>query len=391
VTPPSDPTAFFERAKARSLHKLDLLDGYLKPFTYKVGSRAGAGRPQRHVWIVDGFAGAGSYRRDGDGRSQDGSPLIAAKWAKRIAIERRYPLVRCINVERDRRCHEQLVRHLAPWPDVAIALRGEFADHLDDILDTIDDDPALFFLDPFGVVGIEMQLVEQIAARRGKTELLLHFSDRTFLRMAGHLDDHGKRLPVGHKQAQGKLATLDALMGTKRWRLLCPPGADTEDAIDQVADLYLHQLREGGWTFADQIRMRDHYADRPAYRLMFATRSPHGIEVMSDRACRYERSLKDEADAGIMTLWHHDDERQHLTDLRDRIFAAGRERGTATREQIIHQIAPEAFGRYTSTDYAKAIRELVGLGLIDRPHAKGIEPREPLRFVDPPQASLLDA
>jgi hypothetical protein len=78
--------------------------------------------------------------------------------------------VRCINVERDRGCHEQLVRNLAPWPDVAIALRGEFAAHLTDILDTIGDDPALFFLDPFGISGVEMQII----ARRGKTELLLH-------------------------------------------------------------------------------------------------------------------------------------------------------------------------------------------------------------------------
>jgi three-Cys-motif partner protein len=110
--------------------------------------------------------------------------------------------------------------------------------------------------------------------------------------MAGHLDDRGNRQPVGHKLAESKLAALDDLIGTKRWRLLCAPGVDTEVAIDQVADLYLEQLRDRGWQYAHQIRMREHHADRPAYRLMFATGSPHGVELMSDIACRYEQSLK---------------------------------------------------------------------------------------------------
>jgi hypothetical protein len=92
-----------------------------------------------------------------------------------------------------------------------------------------------------------------------------------------------------------------------------------------------------------------------------------------------------------MTLWHHEHERQRLTDLRDRVFAVGRAAGTATRERLVHEIAPQQFGLYTSTDYAKAIRELVNLGCIDRPNAVAIKDREPLRFIDPPQTSLLDA
>lgn len=51
-------------------------------------------------------------------------------------------------------------------------------------------------------------------------ELLLHFSDKTFLRMAGHVDDRGDRVPVGRKVAEAKLDTLDAYVGTKRWRML---------------------------------------------------------------------------------------------------------------------------------------------------------------------------
>ncbi len=201
MAPPSDPLDFFAQAKARSLHKLNILDGYIRPFTYKLGSTAGLGRQQRHVWIIDGFAGAGSYQPGDDGRAHDGSPLLAAKWARRIQIERRYPLVRCINVERDTDCYAELLKNLAPWRDVAISLEGAFSEHLEDIIDAIGHDPALFFLDPFGVTGADMSVIKRIASREGKTELLLHFSDKTFLRMAGHLDDRGDRLPVGRKLA----------------------------------------------------------------------------------------------------------------------------------------------------------------------------------------------
>jgi three-Cys-motif partner protein len=388
VTPPADPLDFFAQAKARSLHKLDILDSYLRPLTYKLGSICGRGRRYKHIWVVDGFAGAGSYEPDDAGRVQDGSPLIAAKWAKQIAVDRRYELVRCINVERDADCFAQLQRNLAPWPNIADTIRGEFAEKLPEILALIGDDPALFFLDPFGVTGVEMEVIERIAARRGKTELLLHFSDRTFLRMAGHLDDRGDRVPVGQKVAEAKLARLDAHIGTKRWRMLCPPGANTERAIDDVAALYLDQLREHGWRFADQIRMRDRYSDRPAYRLIFATGSPHGVAMMSHIACRFERALRDEEQAGVMTLFQHDEERQHQADLRDRIVATGRAAGTTTSEELAHELTPQLFGLYVSKDYAQAIRDLVDAGLIDRANTRGIKPDEPLRFMDPPQGSL---
>ncbi len=171
--------------------------------------------------------------------------------------------------------------------------------------------------------------------------------------------------------------------------MLCTPGADTERAIDDVALLYLEQLRNNGWQFADQIRMRDHYSGRPAYRLMFATGSAHGVALMSDIACRYERSLKEEEAAGVMTLWYHDDERQHLTNLRDEIHRTGLARGGMSRERLIHELAPRLFGLYTSTDYAKAVRELVSANLIARPDAVAIEPHEVLSFVEPAQTSLL--
>jgi three-Cys-motif partner protein len=380
---------FFAEAKVRSQHKLDLYGKYLHPLVRKLGSRVGPGRPSRHIWIVDGFAGAARYEPDDGGRMQDGSPMISAKFARQISLAREYPVVRCINVERDADCYAELQRNLAPWQELVLNLPGEFSERVDDILTAIGDDPALIFLDPFGVNGIEMEIIEKLLGRAGKTELLIHFSDKTFLRMAGHLDDNDKRLPVGRKVAEAKLARLDAVIGTSLWRRLWRNGTrDTDVAIDAIVELYLSELRTR-IGYAHQVRMRDHYAQRAAYRLVFCTNSTHGVELMSDIACRYETELKATADAGAMTFWADQEAIQRMTDLRDAVYAAGLRRGTATREQIIHELAPKLFGLYTSTDYAVVIRELIAAGRIDRGNAKGIEPRESLRFIEPAQGSLL--
>ena len=323
-------------------------------------------------------------------RAEDGSPLIAAKWAKRVSIDRRYDVVRCINVERDAKCFADLEHELAPWRDLVTNLQGSFADKLPYVLEEIGEDPAFFFLDPFGVNGIEMDVLAPLIDREGKTELLIHFSDKTFLRMAGHLDENGERLPVGFKLAESKLAKLDSFIGTKRWRLLwARPDVDTEQAIAGTVDLYLGVLRDRGFTYAHQIPIRDHYSDRPSYRLIFCTRSAHGVDLMSDRACRYERQLKDVDDAGARTLFQDDEEREALTHLRDRVYEAGLRRGTASTLELVHELCPELFGRYLRSEYAKVVRELVDRALIDRSSPRGIDERELLRFVEPPQGSLL--
>jgi hypothetical protein len=90
-----------------------------------------------------------------------------------------------------------------------------------------------------------------------------------------------------------------------------------------------------------------------------------------------------------MTLWAAPERRQHLTSLRDAVYDVGLRRRVATREQIIHELAPTLFGRYITSEYARVIRELVSAGLIDRATPTGIEPREELRFVEPDQGSLL--
>jgi three-Cys-motif partner protein len=388
------PSDFFNEPKERSLDKLWLFGDYLTPLTYKLGSRCGPSRrdPWSHVWVVDGCAGAGGYKElDASGRIWDGSPLVAAKWAEQERIRRGgYPVMRCINVEADPDCFAELRRNLAPYGDVAVALQGEFVDHVNDIIAMIGNDPALVFIDPFGVNGIEMEVLERLLAQRerSKTELLIHFSDKTFKRMAGHLTENAARTPVGVKSANSKLEKLDRVIGTPLWRRIWNSALSNEEAMDKIADLYVSELRSRVG-FADQIPMRDHWGDVPPYRLVFCTGSPHGIEQMSHLAHKHEAELKARMLPGQMNLLADNEEREKLTALRNAIEALGIERGTITLDEIRHTLVPKRFRLHAHNDYAKAVRELVKAGVIERDTPTGIKDDEPLTFVPPAQGSLL--
>jgi hypothetical protein len=111
---------------------------------------------------------------------------------------------------------------------------------------------------------------------------------------------------------------------------------------------------------------------------------------MSDIACDYERSLWDAAHEGTFDLLLTEEARKRGDGaLRDLIHEAGLSTGTASRQEIVHTVVPRLFGRYRTSDYAKAIRQLVQEGGIKRASWKGIEDREPLEFVAPTQQSLL--
>jgi three-Cys-motif partner protein len=388
MAPGSDD--FFREAKLVSRFKIRLVTDYVRPFFYKLGSWA------YRVWVIDGFAGAGAYDPDPSGAREDGSPRALAKMARQLNVDRqngsrRYKAqLLTINVEREPSVFAELEANLAAYRDLAENQQGEFREHLDWILRRVGKDPALFYLDPFGVRGIEMDLIERILSRPGKTELLIHFSDRSFKRMAGHLEER-RRSDVGGRAAVAKIDELDRVMGTTRWRAIwADEQRSTDERMDAIVDLYCEQLRRRGIELVHDIRMRDDYYDSPRYRLVFATRSPHGTELMSDLACRYERELAEVAHDGSFALeWDHVEREERRVQLRTRINEYGAQHGPISLEEIIHALVPHHFGEFRKSDYAKCVRELVDSGAIRRDSSRGIKPRERLVFEPHFQPPLL--
>lgn len=384
------PTFFDDDQHEASRLKIEAYRKYLQPLAYKVLHY------YPRLWVVDAFAGAGRYAPDADGHSAEGSPLAAARFAHQYNVDnsRHAKQIKLINVESDAELFERLRMNLAPFGPVATCLHGRFQDRLTEIMRLVARDPVLFFIDPFGMEGADIRLVEQILAKRGGqrdiTELLIHFSDRTLARLAGHAADN-PRTPVGQRAAASKVAYLDAALGTTWWRgaFANPAYGSFEARCDAVAELYMHQLRARGISYVHDLRMRDSLDASPRFRLIFTTRSAHGSYLMSDIAAAHEADLFAARWDGSFEL---DWQRQKRADRRDvvrgEIHRWGVGRGSTTFEEIVLRFAPEYFGEWRTSDYAACVRELVTLGGIDRPRPEGIKPKERLRFVATLQDSL---
>jgi three-Cys-motif partner protein len=371
--------------------KIEAYRKYLQPLAYKVLHY------HRRLWVVDAFAGAGRYARDDSGYSADGSPLVAARFAHQYNVDhaREGKQISLINVERDPHLFARLQSNLTPFGPVAMNLQGRFQDHLEQIARIVGREPVLFFIDPFGMEGADIRLIERILRHRGGqrdiTELLIHFSDRALARLAGNLAEN-QRSPIGQRASSSKVAYLDAVLGTRWWRgaLVNPNLATFEARSDAIATLYAHELRKRGISHVHELRMRDKLDTSPRYRLIFTTRSAHGSFLMSDIAACHEADLfKARWEGSFEIDWQRQRRADQRDQLRSGIHRWGLERRRASFEQIVLHFAPEKFGEWRTSDYAACVRELVGLGGIDRPRgAAGIANKEQLVFTPTIQESL---
>lgn len=385
---PTDGNQFFEEQSETSRRKIEVYSKYLKPLSYKILSR------YPRLWIVDGYAGAGAYDEDAQGNRAAGSPLAAAQFARQHNVVSRTKNGReilLINVESHPERFARLEETLRPFrPDVT-NMKGRFQDRLDDVLARTAGEPALFFIDPFGMEGADIQVIERILERRGKTvtELLINFSDRGFLRMAGNLDAKASR-PQDLTAAATKVKSLDAILGTSFWQgAWRNPELTTEKKLQQVAELYAVQLRDRGIEHVHQVRMRDAWDGPAVYRLMFATRSAHGVLMLSDIVAKYERELFDVRFEGSFDLaWAAEERSKRRGALRTAIHEFGLASGGATPQQVYLHFSPIHFAEWTQKDYMECLRELVKVGGIKRTDAVGIKPKEQLLFVPIAQADL---
>ncbi len=221
---------FFEQRREWSRWKHEVLRQYLGAFAGILGWT----HPLIHY--VDGFAGAGTY---GD-PPEPGSPIIAAELAAASSEKWPYEL-RCINIEPDHDCFQNLCGATAAWaPPVVRNLRGTFDGQLEKVLGLIGADPALFFLDPFGYRGMEMSTLRTIIKRTqfpyAKTEFLINFNVGAVDRGVGWLDSFDA------PARDAFIRRLNALMGTSAWQHLNLLELTRDDRHEQLKSFYVGEL-----------------------------------------------------------------------------------------------------------------------------------------------------
>lgn len=225
------------------------------------------GRWNPRIVFIDGFAGPGQYR---DGES--GSPLIALNAIEQHASSGnlRGTEVVCIFIE-ERKDRADSLRSLlgqgANSEMVKISvLHGTFSDHMTEMLDYIDEQnlrlaPAFVMIDPFGVKGSSMGLIERILAN-AKSECFISFMYE----------------PIRRFHAQPEFESpLTELFGTEDWKQ-CLTMAESGEKKRFLHDLFRNSLKSRGAKYVVPFELWR--GGRHVYTLYFATNHEKGCNLM---------------------------------------------------------------------------------------------------------------
>ena len=256
---PTDPQAFQQARKPWSRWKHQILDSYLPAMATILQSR-------KTIYYVDGFAGPGRYTED----DTEGSPLLAARHAERLASSNSSYELKCLNVEADSEVFQNLQASTSDFDQFVHNYNGDFADFIENILKKIADRPALFFLDPIGVKELAWSTLEPLFKRTELTELLVRFDAQTALRLTGK----GEHL---HKTFNAILGENDSQYWKERLRQCGQSPAKKRDCLTQAYEEKIKSYFE----YVTRIPIKDS-DNRIKYYLLFATRNLKGVQLMND-------------------------------------------------------------------------------------------------------------
>lgn len=234
--------------------KHEVLRRYLEAWFPILGFTSG------RILFIDGFAGPGEYAG-----GEKGSPLIALDALRQHRAKFKAE-VKFVFVEQDADRASHLkgliegVRPSLPSKCEAEVLTGTFDETMSGVLDMLDAQrkklaPAFIMVDPFGVSGTPMTVLERIL-RGQKAELYVSFMYEAINRFSA--------APEFEKH-------LNALFGTPDWRKGLALAGDAKKEF--FYGLYESQLRKAG---AKHVLHFDLYeGNRLIYAIFFAT--PHWL------------------------------------------------------------------------------------------------------------------
>ena len=183
----SQRTNHFEEFKSHTELKHAILNAYIVAWAMKLLMWRRAGST---LAIVDGFAGAGQ-----DEAGNDGSPIIIARRAVEAMAAAEAanppvadPKIHLIAVEKVRRNYQKLVRVMEPFaklnPKLIHLLPGELDEHIEEIVRATRGAPTFYFLDPYGVKGLDARTYSK-ALIGNHNEVFALFSDIGATRLHG--------------------------------------------------------------------------------------------------------------------------------------------------------------------------------------------------------------
>lgn len=313
-----------------------ILGWYLVPYITKVN------RFNRLVVIVDGFAGCGAYK---DGT--EGSPIIICRVLEERAASIDAKSVG-IFIEKDAGCFAELKKNLKPYEDKQLAklVHADFTNIAPRLVKLATDSPMFFYIDPFGIKGLEFDHLEQIfkRVRIQSTEVLVNFNYKALLREASPAPE---------------LATK--VMGGDYYKaILDDQSLSSEEQETKIIQLYKDRYAKFfPYVGSCPIMYKD---DRKAkYYLIFATSKFDGIKLMNNQMGDVYREFY--ADGRLFELLPGENIRD-MASLESEILEIMRTFGIIDRLSIEKALIPKLFMRYRETDYNTVVGELLKSGRI---------------------------
>ncbi|HZG51969.1 MAG TPA: three-Cys-motif partner protein TcmP [Pyrinomonadaceae bacterium] len=376
-----DKDKFFTNPKIWSRRKHRLLGKYLPPFSAKVGSWA------KLIHCIDGFAGAAKYE---DGSS--GSPLMMAQLADKCASWRRPVNLRLINVENNPDNYKSLTYITQGWESKGIVtnLEGQFGNLVLTILSAISNDPAFFFIDPYGPTYVHFSHLLPILKREQRaTELIINFDADGLRRIADTMHSRSSTKQAV-KASLTNIENVTEIIGSDQWKELYEKGnLPTYQREKILLQIYMENIAKHDYTVT-AYPIRKSIKDTPKYFLVYCTRHPDGVVLMSNFIREEEDTLLEESTVNVhqpkFPSEEFDELRQEIIGRRKQLTALVieylRECALSTRGQIRTYFSFQRFGDFSDKDYNSVVKDLIDANrLLPRHGKKRINDDEPLTFV----------
>jgi three-Cys-motif partner protein len=351
---------FFTKIRDWAWIKHTIFSDYVVPWAMKVGTTAPV------IYVIDGFAGRGSYTDDETGDRSDGSPVIAALHARRYNARRPGRRMKLICVERDAENYEALAERMSGFTDVASVRHGSFGEIAPAIAAEIGDAPALVLIDPIGLKAIGASACSALTHRKGKTDIFVIVDFIIAYRAAGQLLDNGEPDPK-YPGAAALAANVDDFFGgTREWLPIIRSGPRCDDIERKLIDLYFENVLGGRFSYTAAYPVRRNYTAPPRYWIVNAADILDAFELFADEIVKidkalYLRTYGENTLPGMAEEMYERELEVRSTNLKADILAVVGAAGTERIAfgSIYEQMLTEHFGLVSTGTVKKAVKALV--------------------------------
>ena len=322
-----NPEEFFKEKRQWSNAKDRILSYYLGIYLEKVK------RFRKPILIVDCCAGMGKFA---DGT--DGSPMIICKKLEEI-VTRGYP-AQAILIESNKKCFEELERNLIDFSQkgISITTQDQFCNVVPKIIQIASSCPMFFYIDPFGVKGLEFKNLTEIFNKvaLSSTELLINFNFNALVRV--HKD---------HREM------ADEVMGGDYYHKILSGNQSILIKEEIVVGMYKDKLKEKfPYLGSCPIKFKD---DKIAkYHIIFATSHYDGFEIMNNLMADIFREFYSDGRLVSVLPTGKDQDLELLSKEVIKLLV-----NPSSRQRVKDEVFNKYFSRYKSSDINFIVRDLL--------------------------------